>query len=208
MSKTRGKFISFEGIDGAGKSTQLDYAIKFLGERGVSTLQTREPGGTPMGESLRDLLLNSSHSPHVETELLLMFAARHEHIVRVIEPALTEGKTVVCDRFTDASFAYPGGGSQIDFSRIEQLETWVQGSLQPDLTLFFDLPIHVAQRRLGQRQRDRFEAERLDFHERVRAAYIERARLNKSRIRVIDSTQSRGKIRTDVEQALVAICAL
>ena len=201
-----GVFITFEGIDGAGKSTQLDYAVKHLRNKENKVIQTREPGGTPFGEKIRNMILENNEPPDCDTEVLLMFAARKEHIARVIQPALDEGSVVVCDRFTDATFAYQGGGSGISSSRIETIEEWVQGDFQPDLTLFFDLPIKIAQRRMGQRKRDRFESEALDFHERVRNAYLERASKNPERIKVIDSSQTKGQIRELVQIELDRVC--
>jgi dTMP kinase len=152
------------------------------------------------------MILENNEPPDCDTEVLLMFAARKEHIARVIQPALDEGSVVVCDRFTDATFAYQGGGSGISSSRIETIEEWVQGDFQPDLTLFFDLPIKIAQRRMGQRKRDRFESEALDFHERVRNAYLERATKNPERIKVIDSSQTKGQIRELVQIELDRVC--
>ena len=129
-----GRFITFEGVDGAGKSTQLEYAVKYLEDRGVDVVKTREPGGTEIGETIRELILQASSPLDASTELLMIFAARNEHIERVIKPAVARGSTVVCDRFTDATFAYQGGGSKMDSARIETIETWVQGTLQPNLT--------------------------------------------------------------------------
>ena len=142
-----------------------------------------------------------------DTEVLLMFAARKEHIARVIKPALDSGVLVICDRFTDATFAYQGGGSGVDPSRIEILEHWVQGTLQPDLTLFFDLPIEIAQRRMSHRAKDRFESETIDFHERVRQAYLDRAKKDPARVKVIDSSKSKSQIRLLVQNELDQICS-
>ena len=203
-----GRFITFEGVDGAGKSTQLEYAVKYLEDRGVDVVKTREPGGTEIGETIRELILQASSPLDASTELLMIFAARNEHIERVIKPAIARGSTVVCDRFTDATFAYQGGGSQMDSARIETIETWVQGTLQPNLTFFFDLPIRDAQRRMGDRSRDRFESEEIVFHERVRRTYLERAQQFPDRIKVIDSTRSKGQVRVSVEQQLAALCGL
>jgi len=195
----RGKFISFEGIDGAGKSSHVDWLAETLRQRGLVVQVTREPGGTPLGEKLRELLLNEAM--HLETETLLMFAARREHLAQVIEPALERGEWVVCDRFTDATFAYQGGGRGLDRSKLQQLEHWVHGHLQPDLTLLFDLPLDVARERiaLASRVLDRFEQERADFHERVRQAYIDRAHHNPTRIRIIDAQNSISDIRKSLE---------
>lgn len=201
----RGKFITFEGIDGAGKSSHVEWLADMLRQRGLTVQVTREPGGTPLGEKLRDLLLNEAM--HLETETLLMFAARREHLAQVIEPALSRGEWVVCDRFTDATFAYQGGGRGLDRSKLQQLEHWVHEYLQPDLTLLFDLPLDVARERiaLASRVLDRFEQERADFHERVRQAYIDRANHNPSRIRVIDAQRSIADIRNLLEQITSSI---
>ncbi len=202
----RGKFITFEGIDGAGKSSHVEWLAELLRQKGLVTHVTREPGGTELGEKLRELLLHSSM--HLETETLLMFAARREHLAKIIEPALAKGEWVVCDRFSDATYAYQGGGRGLDRAKLQQLEHWVHGHLQPDLTLLFDLPLDVARERiaLASRVLDRFEQERADFHERVRQAYLERAHSAPSRIRVIDAQQSMEKIRKLLEQTVSSIC--
>jgi len=201
-----GLFITFEGIDGAGKSTQLDYAVNYLRSQKKEVVQTREPGGTIFSEKLRSMILEAKTPLDSDTEVLLMFAARKEHITRVIQPALNSGSIVVCDRFTDATFAYQGGGSRVPPSRIETLEAWVQGNFQPHLTLFFDLPIEIAQRRMGQRKKDRFESEAMDFHERVRHAYLDRAHKHPDRIKVIDSSRTKSQIREMVQVELDRIC--
>ena len=202
----RGKFITFEGIDGAGKSSHVEWLAGFLRQKGLVTHVTREPGGTELGEKLRGLLLHSSM--HLETETLLMFAARREHLAKVIEPALARGEWVVCDRFSDATYAYQGGGRGLDRAKLQQLEHWVHGHLQPDLTLLFDLPLDVARERivLASRVLDRFEQERADFHERVRQAYLERAHSSPARIHVIDAQQSIERIRKLLEQITSSIC--
>ncbi len=202
----RGKFITFEGIDGAGKSSHVEWLAGFLRQKGLVTHVTREPGGTELGEKLRELLLHSSM--HLETETLLMFAARREHLAKVIEPALARGEWVVCDRFSDATYAYQGGGRGLDRAKLQQLEHWVHGHLQPDLTLLFDLPLDVARERivLASRVLDRFEQERADFHERVRQAYLERAHSSPARIRVIDAQQSIEQIRKLLEKITSSIC--
>ncbi|MEN9455445.1 MAG: thymidylate kinase [Pseudomonadota bacterium] len=183
-----GKFITLEGIDGAGKSTHLGWLQDWLRQRAIEHVITREPGGTPLGEKLRELLLH--HDMHLETETLLMFAGRREHIAEVILPALQAGSWVVSDRFTDATFAYQGGGRGLGIERIEVLEHWVQSGLQPDLTLLFDVPLEVSRERLAKtRVLDRFEQEQQDFHQRVRNCYLERARRDPARIKVIDSTR-------------------
>ena len=206
MSKLRGKFITFEGIDGAGKSTHVSAVAELLGRRGFSVVSTREPGGTTLGERLRELLL--SQPMHLETEAMLMFAARREHLAQVIEPALERGDWVVCDRFSDATFAYQGGGRGLAKEKIAQLEQWVHGHLQPDLTFLFDLPPAVAGERIATQGRDldRFEEEHADFHQRVRCAYLERAAVDAGRIVVIDANQARDLIKKQVEDNVISIC--
>lgn len=204
MSKITGKFITLEGIDGAGKSTHLDWLRETLAQRGHEVVVTREPGGTPLGETLRGLLLN--HHMHLETEALLMFASRREHLAEVILPALQQGKWVISDRFTDASFAYQGGGRGIDEARLGILEDWVQQGLQPDLTLLFDVPLEVARQRLSANAAlDRFEQEQQDFFQRVRAAYLCRATQFPERIKVIDSARSLRDIRAELETLVAAL---
>lgn len=201
----RGKFITLEGVDGAGKSTHLDWLVAHLRSRGLAVVQTREPGGTPLGEKLRELLL---HEPmHLETEALLMFAARREHLELVIKPAVARGEWVVCDRFTDASFAYQGGGRGLATEKLAMLEDWVQDGFQPDLTLLFDLPVAIAAQRMAgaARQLDRFEQEKADFHERVRAAYLRRAAEMPGRIHVIDGGQSIEAIKNKLEEMLLSV---
>ncbi|PWF43938.1 dTMP kinase [Massilia glaciei] len=185
----RGRFISFEGIDGAGKSTHIAYVAELLGARGKTVVSSREPGGTELGEKLRELLLHQKM--HLETEALLMFASRREHIAQVIAPALARGDWVISDRFTDASFAYQGGGRGLDRAKMEVLEHWVHPALQPDLTLLFDVPLEVARARLdATRTLDKFEQEQADFFAACRGEYLRRAAQFPSRITVIDSTQS------------------
>ena len=206
MSEQRGKFITFEGIDGAGKSTHVSAVAELLGRRGFAVVATREPGGTALGERLRELLL--SQPMHLETEAMLMFAARREHLAQVIEPALARGDWVVCDRFTDATFAYQGGGRGLATEKIAQLEQWVHGHRQPDLTFLFDLPPAVAGQRIARqgRELDRFEEEHADFHQRVRCAYLERAAADAGRIVVIDANQARDAINKQVEDRVISIC--
>lgn len=201
----RGRFISFEGIDGAGKSTQHAWLVDRLRAQGRQVVATREPGGTPLGEKLRSLLL--SEPMHLETEALLMFAARREHLVQVIEPALARGDWVVCDRFVDASFAYQGGGRGLEWAKLERLAEWVLGSMRPDLTLIFDAPVAVAQQRLhaASNSPDRFEQEQAEFFERVRAAYLRIARENPLRVRVIDATRSMDSINKELENIVATI---
>jgi dTMP kinase len=197
---TQGKFITLEGLDGAGKSTHIGWVETFLCARGIETLLTREPGGTPLGEKLRALLLEDAM--HAETEALLMFAARREHLDKVIYPALKRGVWVVCDRFSDASFAYQGGGRGLPEARLARLEDWVHGGFQPDLTLLFDVPVAVSRARLAANvSLDRFEQERAEFFQRVRAAYLERAQRHPERIRVVDAARP----LVDIQQEIVEI---
>ena len=199
----RGRFITFEGIDGAGKSTHIGYVTALLKAAGKTVVSTREPGGTPLGEKVRDLVL---HEPmHLETEALLMFASRREHVAQVIEPALARGEWVLSDRFTDASFAYQGGGRRLDRAKLDALEQWVHPHLQPDLTLLFDVPLDVARARLdATRTLDRFEAEQADFFARVRGEYLRRAATSGGRIVVVDSTLAIDDVRAALRAALEA----
>ena len=195
-----GKFITLEGIDGAGKSTQLAWIVELLQRAGVQPVVTREPGGTLLGERVRALLLDKSLIMHAETEALLMFAARREHLDKVILPALAQGQWVISDRFTDASFAYQGGGRGLDNARLGILEHWVQGGLQPDLTLYFDVPVEVGQQRVSQiKDADRFEQEKAGFFQRVRDAYLDRARQFSNRIEIIDSSGPLAEVKAAVE---------
>ena len=200
---TPGKFITLEGIDGAGKSTQLAWIIELLQRAGLTAVVTREPGGTPLGEQLRALLLDKSITMHPETEALLMFAARREHLDKVILPALAQGRWVISDRFADASFAYQGGGRGLASDKLAVLEQWTQGALQPDLTLYFDVPVALGQQRVSQiKAADRFEKEQAGFFQRVRAAYLDRAGQFPDRIKCIDSSQSLMEVKAAVEQTL------
>ncbi|MDP2026494.1 dTMP kinase [Sulfuriferula sp.] len=194
-------FITLEGIDGAGKSTHLAWLAEQLRARGDEVVVTREPGGTPLGEALRGLLL--SEPMHIETEALLMFAARREHLDRVILPALARGAYVISDRFTDASFAYQCGGRGIDEDKLRVLEDWVQDGLQPDLTLLFDVEVAIASQRLaGNGNLDRFEQEKKDFFERVRAQYLRRAQQYPARFRIINGACSIEQIRDELAAIL------
>jgi len=201
-----GKFITLEGVDGAGKSTHHPWLVEALRQRGKRVVATREPGGTALGEKLREVLLHDTM--HLETEALLMFAARREHLDKVILPALERGDWVVSDRFTDATFAYQGGGRGLAREKLEILENWVQGGLQPHLTLLFDAPIDVAQARLGASGNapDRFEREQRVFFEKVRLAYLDRARRDPKRIIVIDATKSLAEIRVILEEVIITLC--
>jgi dTMP kinase len=202
----RGRFLTLEGIDGAGKSSHLASLLDWLRVRGRDVVATREPGGTPLGEALREIVL---HRPmHLETEALIMFAARREHVEAVIRPALEAGRWVVSDRFTDATFAYQGGGRGLATERIAVLEQWVHGDLQPDLTLLFDLPAQTALRRLAGSGNvpDRFEREQAQFFERVRQAYLDRARRDPRRIRLIDASRTPEEVKIQLEQILTENC--
>jgi len=195
------KFITFEGVDGAGKSTHLAWFTDALRQRGIDLVLTREPGGTPLGEKLREILL---HEPmHAETEAMLMFAARREHLEQVIRPALEQGTWVVSDRFSDASFAYQGGGRGVSIAKLEQLERWVQDDLQPDLTLLFDIPIEVARQRLASNASlDRFELEQGEFFERVRQAYLARAAKKPQRFIVIEAEKSISEVKQKLSEVI------
>lgn len=198
------KFITFEGMDGAGKSTHLAWFAGALSQCGLDVVVTREPGGTPLGEQLREMLLNQPMS--IGTEALLMFAARMEHVEEVIRPALRAGKWVISDRFSDASFAYQGGGRGMDWNKLTQLEQWVHGDLQPDLTLFFDVPVEVARQRLSNNASlDRFEQEQSEFFERVRAGYHQRIRQNPQRYAVIDAAQSMDEVKLQLEKIVSSL---
>jgi len=200
----RGKFITLEGIDGAGKSTHVATAADFLRGRGKPVVVTREPGGTPLGEKLRAMLL--SQAMNIDTETLLMFAARREHIAQIIAPALAEARWVVSDRFTDATYAYQGSGGGMSKDRIAALERWVQGSLKPDLTLIFDVPVEVALSRLTPDRRDRFESENRGYFERVRAGYLERAVAEPGRVRVVDGRRTVSEVKKEVEDIISTFC--
>jgi dTMP kinase len=193
----RGKFITLEGMDGAGKSTHIPEIISYLKSLGHEVVSTREPGGTWLGERLRELLLHESMDP--ETETLLMFAARKEHISSVIEPALSSGAWVVSDRFTDATYAYQCGGRGVLAQKIDLLENWVQGDLQPDATLLFDVPVEVSVARLSDaRQPDKFEKESAQFFSKIRHAYLQRAQHNPKRFHIINSNQPLENVRENV----------
>ena len=200
-TSNRGRFITFEGIDGAGKSTHIGFVTGLLEDAGKTVVSTREPGGTKLGEKLRELLLHEKMD--LETEALLMFASRREHIAQVIAPALTRGDWVLSDRFTDASFAYQGGGRGLPVEKLGRLEQWVHPHLQPDLTLLFDVPLEVARERLdATRNLDKFESEEAAFFERCRNEYLRRATENPGRIVVIDSTRTIAEVRIALRAAL------
>ena len=201
----RGKFITLEGLDGAGKSTHLQWLYQHLAQR-TPIRVTREPGGTAAGERLRELMLDPAQHLDPETETLLMFAARREHLAQVVLPTLAAGEWVLCDRFTDATFAYQGWGRGVDLAKIEVLERWVQGSLQPDLTLYFDLTAERARGRIAStRDLDRFEREQRPFFERVRAGYLNRAQAFPARFRVIDASRPVDVIQTELCTVLAGL---
>lgn len=203
----RGKFITLEGIDGAGKSTHVRWIARFLRSRGLRVKVTREPGGTPVGENLRRVVLSGRQSLHPETETLLLFAARREHLDKLILPALEKGAWVLCDRFTDATYAYQAGGSRVGWDKVETLEEWVQSRLQPDLTILFDVSPAVGRRRASRkRSPDRFERERTAYHRRVRAAYRRRARENSRRVRVLDAGGTKAEVKVQLEEILTSFC--
>jgi len=196
----RGGFVTLEGIEGAGKSTQMEVLVRRLTNSGETVVVTREPGGTALGEKLRGVLLDPDIGHMAaETELLLIFAARAEHLAQIIRPHLEQGSWVLCDRFTDASFAYQGAGRGLGSERVEILETWLQGTLRPDLVIILDVPVEVGlQRAVARGKRDRIENEDVSFFERARSAYLERARLFPQRYRVIDGAQDLDNVTADL----------
>jgi dTMP kinase len=202
-----GRFITLEGLEGAGKSSRAVELKAFLEHNGKPVLLTREPGGTPLGERLRELLLAPADTPMAPlTELLLMFAARSEHVTRVILPALEAGTWVVCDRYVDASYAYQGGGRCLGSAPVAALEALLPGRAQPDLTLLLDLPVETGLARAGKRgTADRFEQETIEFHQRVRAAYLDRARAAAQRYCVIDAAASPDAVQAAIECAVAAL---
>jgi dTMP kinase len=210
MTARPGRFITLEGIDGAGKSTHVPFIAERIEAAGHRLVATREPGGTAVGEALRALLLREPMTH--DSEALLMFAARREHLDQVIRPALARGEWVLCDRFTDATYAYQGGGHGVDRARIRALEAWIHGDCRPDLTFLFDVPPGVSRERLQRaeaegRALDKFEREANAFFERVRNAYLDRAREDPARFRVIDSTRPIAEVRTDLAAATAALDA-
>lgn len=200
----KGLFVTLEGIEGAGKSTLMTYIAELFTKADNNVVQTREPGGTKTGEKIRNILLDSNNVGVTDdTELMLMFAARAQHINEIIKPALSSGSIVICDRFTDASYAYQGGGRGIDTTRIQILEEWVQQGLKPDLTLLFDLDVETGLRRAGKRsEADRFEQEEVSFFKRIRKCYLDRAESEPERFRIIDSSQSFDNVKQQIETIL------
>jgi dTMP kinase len=199
-----GLFITLEGMDGAGKSTHIPTILALLAKSGREVVSTREPGGTPLGEQLRELLLHKEM--HEETESLLMFAARAEHLQQVILPALARGAIVLSDRFTDASYAYQCGARGLPLAKMQALEKWVQGDLQPDITLLFDVPVEVSMQRLaGARTPDKFEAQGIEFFAKLRAQYLARAAQYPQRFRVIDANRSLEEVKKSVEEIIISV---
>jgi len=199
-----GKFITVEGIEGAGKTTCMQVVTEVIENQGITAIHTREPGGTDLGEDLRNLLLGHKHTGMSDdAELLMMFAARAEHIAQKIQPALDDGQWVLCDRFTDATYAYQGYGRGVSLEKISGLENWVQGKLRPDLTLLMDLPVEVGMERAGKRSApDRFESEAWDFFERIRQGYLSIAAEQPSRVKVIDASQDLPDVQAQVRVAI------
>ena len=204
MPDNKGRFITLEGIEGVGKTTNREYIRSLLERGGNACIETREPGGTPLGEALRTMLLEHRHEGmSSDAELLLMFAARAEHLHKVILPALESGKHVLCDRFTEATYAYQGGGRGINANRIAELENWVQGELRPDLTIILDAPVTIGRERAGQRSEpDRIEKEQNDFFERVRHTYLELAAHYPERIAVIDAAVAIEQVQDQIEHVM------
>lgn len=202
---TKPLFITLEGSEGVGKTSNMEFIKTILESKAIEYIETREPGGTALGESLRTMLLGEDYKGMSDdTELMLMFAARAEHVAQVINPALQQGKWVLCDRFTDATYAYQGGGRQLDMQRIEGLENWVLGELRPDLTLLLDAPIEVGRERAGKRSApDRFEQERDAFFNRVRQTYLSRAEAEPERIKVIDASLSLPEVQAQISGVFV-----
>lgn len=209
MTRKKPYFITIEGIEGVGKSTSLEFIQRTLQKLDIPFITTREPGGTPVAEAIRQVLLNKYPEPMLhETELLLMFASRAQHLASVIQPALQAGQWVVCDRFTDASYAYQGAGRGIAIKHIAMLESWVQGSLRPDLTLLLDAPVKIALKRARRRAHpDRIESEQAHFFHRVREGYLARAATHAKQYRIIDAAQSRRMVKMQIQEVLMELVA-
>lgn len=199
-----GKFITIEGAEGVGKTTNIDFIKQLLTQANIDFIATREPGGTPLAENIRELLLDAKQtSMSDDTELLLMFAARSQHLHELIKPALANNQWVLCDRFTDATYAYQGGGRGIDITRISKLEDWVQGALRPDLTLLLDVPVELGLERAANRSEpDRFEQEKIEFFHRVRDTYLQRAHAEPARYRIIDASLELTAVQTQIETVI------
>ena len=205
MTGDYGKFITLEGSEGVGKTTNIDVVCRLLEANGVPFIKTREPGGTPLAEALREAMLAvREEEVSAMTELLIVFAARTQHLDRVIRPALAAGQWVVCDRFTDASYAYQGYGRGLDLERITALEGWVQNGLQPDLTLLLDLAPEVAEQRMQERTKDRMESEKVEFYQRVRSGYLRRA-VQDARFRVIEAKNTIDAVATEIDAHVSAL---
>ncbi len=200
-----GQLITLEGSEGCGKTTNIEYLQRLLSEQGIDVVQTREPGGTSLGEKVRELLLgNHGHPIGIDAELLLMYAARAQHMQEVIYPQLESGRWVLCDRFIDASYAYQGGGRGVAQQRIDMLDEWVLGSFRPQLTLYLDIPVEQGLERAGQRgELDRFEQEQQEFFERVRGAYLMRAEQEPQRFRVIDASQPLEQVQLQIHNVVM-----
>ena len=203
----KGKFISIDGVEGAGKSTQIDFVCDYLHRKGIDVVKTREPCGTDLGEKIRSLLFGlDNEGMHSDTELLLMFSSRNELIQNKIKPALDAGKWVISDRFTDASFAYQGGGRELNLDRISELESWVQVKFQADLTLLLDVGVDIGMTRIESRKsKDRIEKEERDFFERVRSVFIDRSKLYPERIKLIDASQSIEQVQKQIQLFIEAL---
>ena len=202
---SKGKFITLEGIEGVGKTTNREYIRDLLLKTGKACIETREPGGTPLGEALREMLLEHKHEGmSADAELLMMFAARAEHLNKVILPALNDGKNVLCDRFTEATYAYQGGGRELGAVKIAELETWVQGDLRPDLTVILDAPVDIGRERAGKRSApDRIEKEKNDFFEKVRSTYLDLAAQYPERIVVVDASVELEQVQQQIYDVLI-----
>ena len=209
MAQNRGKFITLEGSEGVGKTTSLNYIKRHIESQGHTVLTTREPGGTPLAEEIRDLLLNKrDEKVEEDTELLLMFAARCQHVSQVIEPALARGNWVICDRFVDASYAYQGGGRGIDFSKIQQIEEFCLGDFKSDLTILLDMSVEEGMERTRKRgEADRFESEKIDFYQRIRDAYLSRAKSDPNRVKVVNAQPSIEQVQASLKQVLNDFCS-